>query len=102
VGIYASLWLTWAWKDKEMVTNTGEQVLDALLVLGYAVDIADDGKITATDGKKTLHGKAEQGTIEWSDRSSTYKVLQQAYIATLRKRIRESRHSPNQASSGQA
>jgi len=85
-----------------MVTNTGEQVLDALLVLGYAVEIADDGKITATDGKQTLNGKAEQGTIEWNDRSSTYKVLQQAYIVTLRKRINESRLSPNHANSGQA
>lgn len=73
-----------------MVTSTGEQVLDALLVLGYSIDIADDGKITATDGEQTLHGKAEHGAIEWSDRSSTYRVLEQAYIAKIRKRISES------------
>lgn len=73
-----------------MLTTTGEQVLDALLVLGYSVKIADDGKITATDGKQTLHGKAEHGAIEWSDRSLTYRVLEQAYIAKLRKRISES------------
>lgn len=73
-----------------MLTTTGEQVLDALLVLGYSVEIADDGKITATDGKQTLHGKAEHGAIEWSDRSLTYRVLEQAYIAKLRKRISES------------
>lgn len=73
-----------------MLTTTGEQVLDALLVLGYSVEIADDGKITATDGKHTLHGKAEHGAIEWSDRSLTYRVLEQAYIAKLRKRISES------------
>lgn len=73
-----------------MLTTTGEQVLDALLVLGYSVKIADDGKITATDGKQTLHGKAEHGAIEWSDRSLTYSVLEQAYIAKLRKRISES------------
>ena len=72
-----------------MLTNTGEQVLDALLVLGYSVEIADDGKITATDGRQTIHGKAEHGAIEWSDRSATYGVLEQAYIAKLRNRIRE-------------
>lgn len=74
-----------------MNTNTGEQVLDALLVLGYSIEIADDGKITATDGKQTLCGKAEHGAIEWSDRSSTYRVLERAYIAKLRKRISETR-----------
>lgn len=73
-----------------MATNTGEQVLDALLVLGYSVEIADDGKIIATDGKQTLYGKVEHGAIEWSDRSSTYHVLERAYIAKLRKRISES------------
>ncbi|MGZ3583115.1 MAG: hypothetical protein ACXWP6_10375 [Ktedonobacterales bacterium] len=72
-----------------MLTNAGEQVLDALLVLGYPVEIADDGKITATDGKQTIHGKAEHGAIEWSDRSATYRVLELAYIAKLRNRIRE-------------
>ncbi|MGZ3602696.1 MAG: hypothetical protein ACXWQR_13040 [Ktedonobacterales bacterium] len=72
-----------------MLTNAGEQVLDALLVLGYSVEIADDGKITATDGKQTIHGKAEHGAIEWSDRSATYRVLELAYIAKLRNRIRE-------------
>lgn len=73
-----------------MLTTTGEQVLDALLVLGYSIEIADDGKITASNGKETIHGKVEHGMIEWSDRSSTYRVLEQAYIAKLRKRIRES------------
>lgn len=74
-----------------MLTNSGEQVLDALLVLGYAIDIAEDGKITATDGKQTMYGRAEHGTIEWTDRSSTFKVLEQAYIAKLRLRIAEAR-----------
>lgn len=73
-----------------MLTNSGEQVLDALLVLGYSIDIADDGKISATDGKQTIQGKVEHGAIEWIDRSSTYHVLEQAYIAKLRKRISES------------
>ncbi|HST90249.1 MAG TPA: hypothetical protein VLJ14_17880 [Ktedonobacterales bacterium] len=70
-----------------MPTNVGEQVLDALLTLSYAVEIADDGMITATNGTQTLHGKAEHGAIEWADRSQTYHVIQQAYIVKLRQRI---------------
>jgi hypothetical protein len=74
-----------------MTVTTGEQVLDALLALDYDVEITDDGKITATKGAQTLHGKAEHGAIEWSDRSLTYQVVEQAYIARLRKRISDSR-----------
>lgn len=74
-----------------MMVATGEQVLDALLALNYDVEITDAGKITATKGEHTLHGKAEHGTIEWSDRSLTYQVIEQAYIARLRKRISDSR-----------
>jgi len=71
-----------------MPVPNGEQVLDALLALGYTVEIADDGAITATDGARTLQGKASQGAIEWSDRSATFRVLEQAYIARLRQRVR--------------
>lgn len=74
-----------------MMVATGEQVLDALLALNYDVEITDAGKITATKGEQTLHGKAEHGTIEWSDRSLTYQIIEQAYIARLRKRISDSR-----------
>lgn len=70
-----------------MSNNIGEQVLDALLTLSYAVDIADDGTITATNGTQTLRGKAEHGAIEWADRSQTYHIVQQAYIVKLRQRI---------------
>lgn len=74
-----------------MLTNTGEQVFDALLSLGFDVDIADDGTITAIKGAQTLRGKAQHGTIEWSDRSLTYQVIEQAYIAKLRLRAHEAR-----------
>jgi len=67
--------------------TASEQVLDALLTLGYAVEIADDGTITATNCAQTLRGKAEHGAIEWADRSQTYHVIQQAYIVKLRQRI---------------
>lgn len=72
-----------------MLANTGEQVFDALLSLGFEVDIADDGTIIAKKGDQTLHGKAQHGTIEWSDRSLTYQVIEQAYIAKLRQRVHD-------------
>jgi hypothetical protein len=72
-----------------MQNSNGESVLDALLFLGYHVEIADDGKITASNGSQTLQGKAEHGAIEWADRGQTYQVLHLAYLARLRKRIRE-------------
>jgi hypothetical protein len=45
--------------QREMNLNTaiGEQVRNALLLLGYSVEIADDGPITATDGKRAVHEK---------------------------------------------
>jgi len=72
-----------------MPGNTGENVLDALLILGFHVEIDDEGRITATKHTQVLHGKAEHGAIEWADRSQTYQVLEQAYITRLRKRIND-------------
>ena len=72
-----------------MMSNKGEQVLEALLELGYTVDITDEGKIMATDGEHTLHGKAEHESIEWESGYPTYHVLEQAYILKLRSRIRQ-------------
>ena len=76
-----------------MATNEGEQVLDALLLLGYSVDISDEGTITATKGTETLRGNVETGTIVWSDRSQNYQVLRQAHIARLRLRVQASQSS---------
>lgn len=70
-----------------MVTNEGEEVLEALLVLGYTVEIADDGSVVSTNGQETLHGKAAIGTIEWSDRSTVRRMLERAYIVRLRARV---------------
>lgn len=70
-----------------MATNEGEQVLDALLLLGYSIEISDEGKVTAGKGMDVLQGNAESGTIVWSDRSLIYQVLRQAYIARLRLRV---------------
>lgn len=76
-----------------MANNEGEQVLDALLLLGYSVDISDEGKITATNGNETIRGNVETGTIIWSDRSLNYQVLRQAYITRLRLRVEASKSS---------
>jgi hypothetical protein len=70
-----------------MASDNGERVLDDLMVLGYAIEMAEDGKITATKETQTLHGKAEHGAIEWYDRSMVYHITEQAYIARLRRRI---------------
>jgi hypothetical protein len=72
-----------------MAANTGEQVFEALLMLGYHVEIAENGAITATKDGQMMRGKAEHGTIEWSDSSQVYQVMQLAYVARLRARIRE-------------
>jgi hypothetical protein len=74
-----------------MPINEGEEVLDALLLLGYSVEIADDGTITATKGADTLRGKAAMGTIEWPDRSAVHRVREQAYLARLRARVQAGR-----------
>jgi hypothetical protein len=70
-----------------MVSDKGERVLDDLILLGYAINISDDGAITATNGTQRLHGKAIHGAIEWSDRTMVYHVTEQAYITRLRARI---------------
>ena len=70
-----------------MATNEGEQVLDALLLLGYSIEISDEGIVTATKGSDVLHGNAESGTVVWSGRSLIYQVQRQVYIACLRLRV---------------
>jgi hypothetical protein len=70
-----------------MPINDGEDVLDALLLLGFSVEIADDGTITATKGAETLRGQAALGTIEWADRSAVYRIRERAYLARLRARV---------------
>ncbi len=71
-----------------MATDNGERVLDDLIMLGYEIELADDGKITATkEAQRTLHGKAQHSGIEWSDRSLVYHITEQAYLEKLRRRI---------------
>jgi len=79
-----------------MPANDGEEMLDALVFLGYTVDIADDGSIRATNGTETIHGKAWSGSIEWADRSAIYHVRERAYITRLRARVRAARPAEEQ------
>lgn len=73
-----------------MTNQTGEHVLDALVALSYQIEISDDGRITATNGEQTVTGKAEHGAIEWTDRSQIFRIIEQAYIVRLRRRVAQS------------
>lgn len=73
-----------------MTNQAGEHVLDALVTLGYQIEIADDGRITATNGEYVVTGKAQHGSIEWADRSQIFHITEQAYIVSLRKRVTRS------------
>jgi hypothetical protein len=84
-----------------MTSTDGEDVLDALLFLGYTVEIEDDGTITATNGSETLRGRAGLGAIEWADRSAVFHVRERAYIARLRARVQASQHT-SEAGNGRA
>jgi hypothetical protein len=67
----------------------GEAVLDALLLLGYSVEISDSGAITATLGDEVIQGQTTAASIEWRNPSAMYRVRERAYIAQLRARVRD-------------
>jgi hypothetical protein len=67
-----------------MTVNEGEAALDALLLLGYAVEISDSGVMSATLDEDVIEGRATTGAIEWRDRSAMFRVRERAYIARLR------------------
>ena len=72
-----------------MTANEGEAVLDALLLLGYSVEISDSGAITATLGDEIIFGQTTATSIEWRNPSAMYRVRERAYIAQLRARVRD-------------
>jgi hypothetical protein len=72
-----------------MVANEGEAVLDALLLLGYSVEISESGAITATLGDAVIHGQTTANTIKWGNPSAMYRVRERAYIVRLRARVHE-------------
>ena len=72
-----------------MQVNEGEATLDALLLLGYSVEIGDNGEITATLGDEVIQGHTTATSIEWRNPSAMYRVRERAYIVQLRARVRD-------------
>jgi hypothetical protein len=67
--------------------DIGEQVFDALVKTGWQIDVADDGKITATKGGSRIAGQIEASRdISWGNLDIVDKVLHQARILELRER----------------
>jgi len=81
-----------------MTANEGEAVLDALLLLGYSVEISDSGAITATLGDEVIYGQTTATSIEWRNPSAMYRVRERAYIAQLRARVRDAQVAANRDS----
>jgi hypothetical protein len=80
-----------------MTAHEGEAVLDALLLLGYTVEIGDSGAITATLGDEVIHGQTTANTIEWRNPSAMYRVRERAYIVQLRARVRNTQVAANRS-----
>jgi len=78
-----------------MTANEGEAVLDALLLLGYSVEISDSGAISATLGDEVIHGQTTATSIEWRNPSAMYRVRERAYILRLRERVRDAQVAAN-------
>ena len=72
-----------------MTANEGEAMFDALLVLGYSVEISDSGAVTATLGDEVIQGQTTATSIEWRNPSVMYRVRERAYIMQLRARVRD-------------
>jgi len=70
--------------------DIGEQIFDALVKTGWQVDVADDGKITATKGGFQITGQIESSRdISWGNLDLVDKVLRTARILELRERARQ-------------
>jgi len=81
-----------------MTVNEGEAGLDALLLLGYSVEIGESGMITATQGDEVIHGQTTANAIEWRNPSAMYRVRERAYILLLRERIQQAQVAAGRSS----
>ena len=81
-----------------MTVNEGEAVFDALLLLGYSVEIGESGEITATLGDEVIQGQTAATSIEWRNPSAMYRVRERAYILRLRERIQQAQVAPSRSS----
>ena len=69
--------------------DIGEQIFDALVKTGWQIEVADDGKITATKGGSQITGQIESSRdISWGNLDLVDKVLRTARILELRERAR--------------
>jgi hypothetical protein len=78
-----------------MESESGENVFDALLALGFTVAVADDGRITAQKGNARVAGTVERegGAISWSaENKELTDLLFQARVHELKQRA--DRHDP--------
>ena len=78
-----------------MESESGENVFDALLALGFTVAVADDGRITAQKGTARVAGTVERegGAISWSaENNELTDLLFQARVHELNQRA--DRHDP--------
>ena len=78
-----------------MPATDGEAMFDALLLLGYAIEIGDSGAITATLGDEVIQGQTTANAIEWRNPSAMYRIRERAYIAQLRARVRDAQVAAN-------
>ena len=78
-----------------MPANEGEAVLDALLLLGYRVEIGDSRAISAILGDEVMQSQTTATSIEWRNPSAMYRVRERAYIVQLRARLRDAQAAAN-------
>jgi hypothetical protein len=81
-----------------MGADEGEAGLDALLLLGYSIEIGESGMITATLGDEVIHGQTTENAIEWRNPSAIYRVRERAYILLLRERIQQAQVAASRSS----
>lgn len=75
--------------------DPGEWLFDTLRTLGYVIEVADDGHITATNERvnpesapQKIEGHVRSdGVIEWPDDEQVRKLLFHARVAELRSRL---------------
>jgi hypothetical protein len=78
-----------------MTMDEGEAMFDALLLLGYRVEISDSGAITATLDDEVIQGQTTATSIEWRNPSVMYHVRERAHIMQLRARVRDAQVAAN-------
>ena len=79
--------------------KTGDRLFDALALLGWDLEVADDGTITArNDGSQVVGQLQPDGdSIAWEDSPMARQLIQQARILDLRARALRAKKEREQA-----